>query len=581
MRVVILDSCSSGAITRAKGGVKTRPFLFDSSVSAEGYAFLTSSSADEASQESDAIESSYFTHSLVTGLRGAADSVGDGRVTLNELYRFAYAETLAKTETSFYGAQHPSYDIRISGSGDVVLTDIKETSAALRIGEDVTGRLSIRDASDFLVAELTKVSVKPLELGLEPGAYRITLQQGDNFYTANAQLTADSRVSLTFADFRRVAAALGNRSRGTDAAEEEAVPVHVLNFQFIPGMDITGRGGEKAANVFLLGPFVAFGHNLQGIGIAGIALINSGWVQGVQASGLFNVADEYVRGVQAASIFNYAKSGLTGVQGAGMFNITNGNAAGVQAASISNYAKSGLTGVQGAGMFNITNGNAAGVQAASIFNYAKGGLTGVQGAGIFNYAGGTFKGLQAGLVNIAKDGHGLQAGLVNISGSETVAPLGLVNIVKGGLLHTAVFYDDMGFLNLSFRSGSKYVYTLFSAGVQPKTRYDPNALLVSRSGLGFEFPLENYFIDVDITGGSIVNFKYGEGFGAMSSLAQIRFTAGYKIFEHLGIFGGVSYDYIHRWESASPDPESFSSFTLGWNDERNTHKLGFFGGIQF
>jgi uncharacterized caspase-like protein len=70
MRIVILDSCSSGAITRAKGGVKTPPFLFDSSVSVEGYAFLTSSSADEASQESDSIGSSYFTHSLVAGLRG-------------------------------------------------------------------------------------------------------------------------------------------------------------------------------------------------------------------------------------------------------------------------------------------------------------------------------------------------------------------------------------------------------------------------------------------------------------------------------------------------------------------------------
>jgi uncharacterized caspase-like protein len=84
MRIVILDSCSSGAFTRAKGGLKTQPFLVDSSISAEGYAFLTSSAATEASQESDTIESSYFTHSLVAGLRGAADTIGDGRVPLNE-----------------------------------------------------------------------------------------------------------------------------------------------------------------------------------------------------------------------------------------------------------------------------------------------------------------------------------------------------------------------------------------------------------------------------------------------------------------------------------------------------------------
>jgi hypothetical protein len=85
MRIVILDSCSSGAFTRIKGGEKVQAFLLDSSFSAEGYAFLTSSSANEVSQESDRIAASYFSHSLASGLRGAADSVGDGRVTLNEL----------------------------------------------------------------------------------------------------------------------------------------------------------------------------------------------------------------------------------------------------------------------------------------------------------------------------------------------------------------------------------------------------------------------------------------------------------------------------------------------------------------
>ena len=127
MRIVILDSCSSGAFTRAKGGIKTQPFLIDGSLSAQGYAFLTSSSANEASQESDNIEGSYFTHSLLAGLRGAADTVGDGRVTLNEAYRYAYTETMARTETSLYGAQHPSYDMQVSGTGDVVLTDLSET----------------------------------------------------------------------------------------------------------------------------------------------------------------------------------------------------------------------------------------------------------------------------------------------------------------------------------------------------------------------------------------------------------------------------------------------------------------------
>ncbi|MDR0909692.1 MAG: caspase family protein [Spirochaetaceae bacterium] len=210
MQIVILDSCASGAITRAKGGVKAQPFLFDTSASPEGYAYLTSSSEDESSQESDAIGSSYFTHSILTGLRGAADSAalnasGDGRVTLNELYRFAYDETLLKTETSSFGAQHPSFDIQISGSGDVVLTDLNRMSSGLLFDGDVTGRISIRDASDFLVAELSKAGNKSLELGLDAGSYRVLLRQDNYTYEASINLTEDETGELALADFIRVA----------------------------------------------------------------------------------------------------------------------------------------------------------------------------------------------------------------------------------------------------------------------------------------------------------------------------------------------------------------------------------------
>jgi hypothetical protein len=80
--IAVLDSCSSGAFTRAKGGSRQSPFLVDDSSSMEGHAFLTSSSETELSQESDRIEGSFFTHFLVTGLRGAADNTRDGRVSL-------------------------------------------------------------------------------------------------------------------------------------------------------------------------------------------------------------------------------------------------------------------------------------------------------------------------------------------------------------------------------------------------------------------------------------------------------------------------------------------------------------------
>ena len=56
------------------------PFLRDSSNQVQGFAFLSSSSADEDAQESDRIGASFFTYYFVTGLRGAAGSSGAARI---------------------------------------------------------------------------------------------------------------------------------------------------------------------------------------------------------------------------------------------------------------------------------------------------------------------------------------------------------------------------------------------------------------------------------------------------------------------------------------------------------------------
>ena len=568
MKIVIIDSCSSGAITRAKGGVKTQPFLFDSSVSAEGFAFLTSSSDDEVSQESDSIQSSYFTHSLLAGLRGAADSIGDGRVTLNELYRYAYTETLAQTETSTYGPQHPSYDIQISGSGDVVLTDIKEISASLLIAEDITGRISIRDSSDFLIAELTKVARKPLELGLEPGRYRITLQRGDNFFRAEITLPENRQTSLNMASFSSIAASSGNRRRGTgDSWEDDGTVDYPVNFQAIPiGFNIFGGGYDNETNHFLIGIFVAKGNNLMGFGLANLGLINTGYVRGIQTSGIFNILE----------------GPLYGIQVSGIFNITN----------------SGINGIQVSGIFNKAGSDVHGMQASGIFNYAGGDLEGLQAAGLYNSAA-EMQGLQAALVNVNSGGKGAMVGLVNISGSEDIVPIGLVNLMKNGIKHPAVFFDDMLFTNISFRSGSKRFYSILSAGAGGGLTFGSgDTLLVGRFGFGFEYQAtDKLYFNVEGTSGNIFNIdRYGKDSdrplgesdkdwdkfdGYSTNIQQLRLIAGYNFLPHLGVFAGVSYDYLYRRFESCPDPKDFGGPVLGSTSGRHTHKLGFFGGLQF
>ncbi|HEY5451753.1 MAG TPA: caspase family protein, partial [Polyangia bacterium] len=164
LRVVILDSCASGAFTRRKGGVKRAPFLLDASSDMRGHAFLTSSAADERAQESDRISASYFTYYLVSGLRGAADVNQDKRVTLQEAYQFASQETLARTERSQAGPQHANYDFDLAGTGDLVVTDVRGTQSGLVLTPELGGRITVREASGALVAELRKPPGNTIEL---------------------------------------------------------------------------------------------------------------------------------------------------------------------------------------------------------------------------------------------------------------------------------------------------------------------------------------------------------------------------------------------------------------------------------
>lgn len=201
VRIAVLDSCASGAMIRLRGGTKRPSFLNDVSIDARGHAFLTASSASEAAQESDRIGAAFFTHYLVSGLRGAADNNRDGRVTLNEAYQFAYSETLGRTVQTAAGAQHPAYDIQLAGTGDLVLTDVRSTDASLVLGQDVAGRVYVRDPADHLLVELRKDPAHPVELGLAPGDYKVALDRDGNHFGANVSLAHGSSARLEQSQF--------------------------------------------------------------------------------------------------------------------------------------------------------------------------------------------------------------------------------------------------------------------------------------------------------------------------------------------------------------------------------------------
>ena len=205
VRIGLLDSCQSGAITRAKG-VRAAP-AFDvqqaQSVSTRprGLVLIASSSADEESQESDDIGASFFTHYLASGLLGDADASGDGKVTLAEAYAYAYARTVGQTTETRAGAQHPVYLYDLGGAGDVVLTELLPTRGSLVFPPASEGVYVVLDGSRRAVAEVAKGRGDQRRIALAPGEYLVKKRDGDTLLVGNVSLgdgpveVADARLS--------------------------------------------------------------------------------------------------------------------------------------------------------------------------------------------------------------------------------------------------------------------------------------------------------------------------------------------------------------------------------------------------
>jgi hypothetical protein len=492
VKVAILDSCSSGSLTRAKGGVARPAFLFDASADMKGYAFLTSASAEEAAQESDKIGASFFTHYLITGLRGAADTMGNGVVTLNEAYAFAFKETLASTEKTQYGPQHPAYDISLTGSGDLVLTDLRSASAGLTVAEEVGGRLYIRDSQGALVIELNKMEGQKVDLALEPGTYSVLLDNQGKRLAGNVRISSKQRgmvvlASLHPAPVDRATARGDQPADQAQSANQQAAPPpsdpataigaavgaavggaigkavgSAVNAAIIaaaaasaantpppgppldgpadssdsePAPDTSGAGGPRRPQAlsFSLFPDLSLGlfnSTVDHVVSFNLLVGTSSSSLAFEVGGLANFEARDVRGFQAAGLMNAALGELTGFQGAGLVNFVKGQARFAQAAGLVNVSN-GMIGAQLAGLGNITGGELRGAQAAGLFNWAAKEARGAQVAGMFNWAAAGMVGAQvAGLANWGTSVTGPQISVLNIADTVSGAQIGVVNIAR-------------------------------------------------------------------------------------------------------------------------------------------------------
>ena len=191
VRIGIVDACEAGALTRLKGGRRGPSFLFepDDRKPAQGLILISSSADDEASQESDELGGSFFTHYLTSGLRGDADESGEGRVTLGEVYAYAYHRTVAVTAGTRSGPQHPTYRFDLEGQADVVLTDVSQGRSGVVFAAPLFGRYLLFDRDRALVAaEIDKADGETRRLALPVGRYVIKKRLADHLLTDEFEL---------------------------------------------------------------------------------------------------------------------------------------------------------------------------------------------------------------------------------------------------------------------------------------------------------------------------------------------------------------------------------------------------------
>jgi hypothetical protein len=486
--------------------------------------------------------------------------------------------------------------MQLAGSGDLVMTDLRGTAAGLVLPAGLKGRVMVRDAAERLVVELKKPAGRVIDLGLDAGEIRVTVDDGGALSETRMLLTDGKRTELDAKALtpvaREVAVARGDLPSASSAfippatesqADDEPAAVRV---GLVPG------GSDRADNRFAInlgvgryrslhGVDVGFGgsiyladlHGLQAnLGVswadgethgaqlaAGIAF-TGGDFTGLQNSSGVTVVRGRMTGLQGSSMFSWAGA-VKGWQGSGLVSMANREVHGVQAGGIGAFAGGEFVGVQAGGLGAWTGGPAEGFQTAGLLAYAKGSFEGFQAAGLASVGRDVVDGYQAaGLFTLAGELHGLQTAPVNVAGSaaggwqvglvnlseDAPVAIGFLSLVTKGQHHLSLTGSELG-PALEGKLGGTVVYTVYTAG------YTPGAQQWLRFGLGLGGHVDlsdRLFLEIEGLCNTI--YKSGNWTGD-NVLATGRVALGYKVAGDLAIVAGPTWNTYVAWDERVRD----------------------------
>jgi len=208
LKLLILDGCRSGGLTRVKGARPAKPFAIrlEDHSAMEGLALISSSAAGEDSHESDKLRSSFFTHHLIGGLLGAADRNADRKVVLSEAYLYAYENTLRSSQKTL-SLQHPTRAFDIKGRGDFVMSDLgaKQGRSGLLVLAAAGQYLLRGDSEDGPVIAELATELQDSAVALNGGNYFVQHRLSDHYRNYDVTLRPGQTTALKQHKYERLA----------------------------------------------------------------------------------------------------------------------------------------------------------------------------------------------------------------------------------------------------------------------------------------------------------------------------------------------------------------------------------------
>jgi formylglycine-generating enzyme required for sulfatase activity len=142
-QILTMDACETGVDL---GRDVNRPeFIQNANELAEGYAFLSASTAKQAAQEWKGVKHGVFTYYLLTGLKGDAKRSDRSFITVNDLQTYVVDALRSWSIEQEGHLQEPTY--RAEGIGDMILADLEtvEPEVPLKTVEFDYAQITIHD----------------------------------------------------------------------------------------------------------------------------------------------------------------------------------------------------------------------------------------------------------------------------------------------------------------------------------------------------------------------------------------------------------------------------------------------------